>query len=184
LERRPDIQQAEAELIAANADVGVAKAQLFPQVSLSGTGGTASSQLKGLVDGKNLYWYESGNLTQPIFDAGKLRNNLRLSEAQKQEEVLAYQRTIKQAFQAVSDALIGLQKFREYREQEANLTASAEDATRLARLRYNGGSISYLEVLTNDTNYYSAQLTLAVAQEDEALSIVQLYSALGGGWHE
>jgi multidrug efflux system outer membrane protein len=84
----------------------------------------------------------------------------------------------------VSDALIGLQKFREYREQEANLTASAEDATRLARLRYNGGSISYLEVLTNDTNYYSAQLTLAVAQEDEALSIVQLYSALGGGWQE
>jgi len=184
LERRPDIQQAEAELIAANADVGVAKAQLFPQLSLSGTGGTASSQLKGLVDGKNLYWLASGSLTQSIFDAGRLRNNLRLSEAQKQEEVLAYQRTIKQAFEGVSDALIGLQKFREYREQEANLTASAEDATRLARLRYNGGSISYLEVLTNDTNYYSAQLTLAVAQEDEALSIVQLYSALGGGWQE
>jgi multidrug efflux system outer membrane protein len=184
LERRPDIQQAEAELIAANAEVGVAKAQLFPQLSLSGTGGTASSQLKGLVDGKNLYWLASGSLTQSIFDAGRLRNNLRLSEAQKQEEVLAYQRTIKQAFEGVSDALIGLQKFREYREQEANLTASAEDATRLARLRYNGGSTSYLEVLTNDTNYYSAQLTLAVAQEDEALSIVQLYSALGGGWQE
>jgi multidrug efflux system outer membrane protein len=184
LERRPDIQQAEAELIAANADVGVAKAQLFPQLSLSGTGGTASSQLKGLVDGKNLYWYASGSLTQPIFDAGRLRNNLRLSEAQKQEEVLAYQRTIKQAFESVSDALIGLEKYREYREQEAKLTASAEDATRLARLRYNGGSTSYLEVLTNDTNYYSAQLNLAVAQEDEALSIVQLYSALGGGWQE
>ncbi len=184
LERRPDIQQAEAELIAANAEVGGAKAQLFPQLSLSGTGGTASSQLKGLVDGKNLYWLASGSLTQSIFDAGRLRNNLRLSEAQKQEEVLAYQRTIKQAFEGVSDALIGLQKFREYREQEANLTASAEDATRLARLRYNGGSTSYLEVLTNDTNYYSAQLTLAVAQEDEALSIVQLYSALGGGWQE
>jgi multidrug efflux system outer membrane protein len=184
LERRPDIQQAEAELIAANADVGVAKAQLFPQLSLSGTGGTASSQLKGLVDGKNLYWYASGSLTQPIFDAGRLRNNLRLSEAQKQEEVLAYQRTIKQAFESVSDALIGLEKYREYREQEAKLTASAEDATRLARLRYNGGSTSYLEVLTNDTNYYSAQLNLAVAQEDEALSIVQLYSALGGGWQQ
>jgi multidrug efflux system outer membrane protein len=184
LERRPDIQQAEAELVAANANVGVAKAQLFPQVSLSAMSGVASSQLKGLVDGKNAYWLASGNLTQPIFDAGRLRNNLRLSEAQKQEQVFAYQRTIKQAFQSVSDALIGLQKFREFREQEANLTASAEDATRLARLRYNGGSTSYLEVLTNDTNYYSAQLNLAVAQEDEALSIVQLYSALGGGWHE
>jgi outer membrane protein, multidrug efflux system len=184
LERRPDIQQAEATLMAANANVGVAKAQLFPQLSLSGTGGTASSQLKGLVDGKNLYWYASGNLTEPIFDAGKLRNNLRLSEAQKQEEVFAYQRTIKQALESVSDALIGLQKFREYREQEAKLTAAAEDATRLARLRYNGGSTSYLEVLTNDTNYYSARLNLAVAQEDEALSFVQLYSALGGGWQE
>src|SRR5271170_7090011 len=182
LERRPDIQQAEAELLAANANVGVAKAQLFPQVSLSAMSGAASSQLKGLVDGKNAYWLASGNLTQTIFDGGRLRNNLRLSEAQKQEQVFAYQRTIKQALQSVSDALIGLQKFREFREQEANLTASAEDATRLARLRYNGGSTSYLEVLTNDTNYYTAQLNLAVAQENEALSIVQLYSALGGGW--
>jgi outer membrane protein, multidrug efflux system len=182
LERRPDIQQAEATLVAANADVGVAKAQMFPQVSLSGTGGTASSQLGGLVDSKNLYWYEAGSLTQTIFDAGKLRNNLRLSEAEKQEEVLTYQRTIKQAFESVSDALIALEKFREYREQEANLTVSAEDATRLARLRYNGGSTGYLEVLTNDTNYYSAQLTLAVAREQEAISMVQLYSALGGGW--
>jgi outer membrane protein, multidrug efflux system len=182
LERRPDIEQAEAELIAANANVGVSKAQLFPQLSLSGTEGIASSQLKGLVDGKNLYGYASGDLTQPIFDAGKLRNNLRLSEAEKQEEVLTYQRTIKQAFESVSDALIALEKYREYREQEANLTASAEDATRLARLRYNGGSTGYLEVLTNDTNYYSAQLTLAVAREQEAISMVQLYSALGGGW--
>jgi multidrug efflux system outer membrane protein len=182
LERRPDIQQAEAELVAANADVGVAKAQLFPQISLSGTAGVASSQLKGLVDGKNTYWLASGSLAQPIFDAGRLRNNLRLSEAQKQEDVLIYQRTIKQAFQSVSDALIGLQKYRQFREQEANLTASAQDATRLARLRYNGGSTGYLEVLTNDTNYYTAQLSLAVAKENEALSIVQLYSALGGGW--
>ena len=184
LERRPDIQQAEAELVAANADVGVAKAQLFPQLSLSGMGGVASSQLKGLVDGKNAYWLASGNLTQPIFDASKLRNNVRLSEAQKQEDVLAYQRTIKEAFRSVSDALIGLEKFREFRVQEAKLTVSAEDATRLAKLRYNGGSTSYIEVLTNDTNYYSAQLNLVVAQENEALSIVQLYSALGGGWQE
>jgi multidrug efflux system outer membrane protein len=184
LERRPDIQQAEEQLVAANANIGVAKAQLFPQLSLSGMGGVASSQLKGLVDGKNAYWLASGNLTRPIFDAGRLRNNLRLSEAQKQEDVLAYQRTIKEAFRSVSDALIGLEKFREFRVQEAKLTVSAEDATRLAKLRYNGGSTSYIEVLTNDTNYYSAQLNLVVAQENEALSIVQLYSALGGGWQE
>jgi outer membrane protein, multidrug efflux system len=184
LERRPDIQQAEAELVAANADVGVAKAQLFPQLSLSGEGGVATSQLKGLVDSKNMYWLASGNVAQTIFDGGRLRNNLKLSKAEMEEQVLIYQQTIQKAFQSVSDALIGLQKYREYREQEAKLTVSAEDATRLARLRYNGGSTSYIEVLTNDTNYYSAQLTLAVAQENEALSMVQLYSALGGGWQE
>jgi multidrug efflux system outer membrane protein len=184
LERRPDIQQAEAQLIAANANIGVAKAQLFPQFSLSAEGGTSSSQLKGLFDGKNLYWLASGNAAQTIFDGGKLRNNLRLSRAEEQEEVFAYQRTIKQAFQGVSDALIGLEKYREYREEQGKLTAAAEDATRLARLRYNGGSASYLEVLTNDTNYYSAQITLAVAREQEAISLVQLYSALGGGWQD
>ena len=119
LERRPDIQHAEAQLVAANANVGAAKAQLFPQLSLSATGGTSSSQLQGLVDGKNLYWYGVGNLTQPIFDAGRLRNNLRLTEAQKQEQVLAYQRTIKQALQSVSDALIALQKYREDRTGRA-----------------------------------------------------------------
>jgi multidrug efflux system outer membrane protein len=182
LERRPDIQQAEAKLVAANANVGAAKAQLFPQLSLSAEGGTYSNQLKALVDSKSMLWMASGNLTQIIFDAGRLHNNLRLSEAQKQEQVITYQRTIRQAFQNVSDALIGLQKYREYREQEAKVTAAAEDAARLAKLRYNAGSTSYLEVLTNDSNYYSAQLNLAVAQEQEALSIVQLYSALGGGW--
>jgi multidrug efflux system outer membrane protein len=162
----------------------VAKAQLFPQLSLSGQGGVATSQLKGLVDSKNMYWLASGSLTQTIFDGGRLRNNLRLSKAQEQEQILNYQRTIQLALESVSDALIGLQKFRDFREQEEKLTASAEDATRLARLRYTGGSTGYLEVLTNDTTYYSAQLNLAIAHEQEALSVVQLYSALGGGWQE
>lgn len=182
LERRPDLQEAEAQLIAANANIGVAKAQLFPQIALSGQGGISSNQLKGLFRGSDLYWLGSGNLTQIIFDGGRLRNNLRLSEAEKQEKVLTYQKAIKQAFQGVSDALIGVRKYRDYREQEERLAAAAEDATRLARLRYNGGSTSYLEVLTTDTNFYSAQLTLATAREQEALSMVQLYSALGGGW--
>lgn len=182
LERRPDIQQAEAELVAANANVGVARAQLFPQLSLSAQGGTYSSQLKSLVDSKNMYWLASGNLTQTIFDAGRLRSNVRLSEAQKQEQVLAYQRTIQQALRSVSDALVGLRKYKDYREEQAQVTTAAEDATRLARIRYNAGSTNYLEVLTNDTNYYTAQLNLAVAREQEAVSIVQLYSALGGGW--
>jgi outer membrane protein, multidrug efflux system len=120
LERRPDIQPAEAQLIAANADVGVAKAQLFPEFSLSGEGGVATSQLKGLVDSKNMYWLASGNVAQTIFDGGRLRNNLKLSKAEKEEEVLVYQQTIQKAFQNVSDALIGLQKFREYRDRKQN----------------------------------------------------------------
>jgi multidrug efflux system outer membrane protein len=182
LERRPDIQQAEAELIAANANVGVARAQLFPQLSLSAEGGTYSSQLKALVDSKSMFWTAGGNLTQTIFDAGRLRNNVRLSEAQKQEQILVYRRTIQQALESVSDALIGVRKYREYTEQQAKVTAAAEDATRLARLRYSAGSTNYLEVLTNDTNSYAAQLNLAIAKEQEAISIVQLYSALGGGW--
>jgi multidrug efflux system outer membrane protein len=182
LERRPDIQQAEAELIAANANIGVARAQLFPQLALSAEGGTFSSKLKALVDSKSMLWTASGSLTQTIFDAGRLRNNVRLSEAQKQEQVLAYQRTVQQALRDVSNALIGVQKYREYREQQVKVTDAAEDATRLARIRYAAGSTNYLEVLTNDTNYYTAQLNLAVAQEQEAASIVQLYSALGGGW--
>lgn len=184
LERRPDIQQAEAQLVAANANIGVAKAQLFPQLSLSGTGGTSSNQLEGLLDSKNLYWYATGNLTQIIFDGGRLRNNLRFTEAQKQEQVFTYQRTIKQAFESVSDALIGLDKFRQYTEKEEKLTEAAKGATDLAKIRYDGGAASYLEVLTTDTNYYSAQLTLATARESEAISIVQLYSALGGGWQQ
>jgi len=184
LERRPDIQQAEAQLIAANANVGAAKAQLFPQLSLSGTGGTSSNQLKGLVDSKNLYWYATGNLTQIIFDGGRLRNNLKLTEAQKQEQVLTYQRTIKNALQNASDALIGLEKYRQYREREEQLTQAAEGATKLAKIRYGGGATSYLEVLTTDTNYFSAELMLTTAREREAISIVQLYSALGGGWKQ
>jgi multidrug efflux system outer membrane protein len=184
LERRPDIQQAEEQLIAANANVGAAKAQLFPQLSLSGEGGTSSDQLKGLVDSKNLYWYATGNLTQIIFDGGRLRNNLKLTEAQKQEQVLTYQRTIKSALESVSDALIGLEKYRQYREREEQLAQAAEGATKLAKIRYGGGATSYLEVLTTDTNYFSAQLMLTTAHQREAISIVQLYSALGGGWKQ
>lgn len=109
-----------------------------------GGGRTYSSQLKSLVDSKSMFWAASGNLAQTIFDAGWLCNNVRLSEAQKQEYVLAYQRAIQQAFASVSDALIGLQKYRKYREQEARVAAAAEDATRLARLRYSAGLTNYL----------------------------------------
>lgn len=182
LERRPDIRRAEQLLAQANANIGVARAQFFPQLSLSGTGGISSSQLKGLIDTKNVYYYATGSLTQPIFDAGKIRNNYRFAEAEHKELLDTYQQTIAGALRDVSSALIAYTKTREYREQQEKLVASASDAVRLARLRYNGGATGYLEVLTNDTNLYSAQLSLQGAEQQEALSLVQLYNALGGGW--
>ncbi len=182
LARRPDIREAEANLMQANANIGVAKAQFFPALSLSGTGGTSSSQLKKLVDAGSAYWYIAGSLSQPIFEGGRLTNNYRYAKAEQQEMLTTYQKTIASALSDVSTALSGYQKSREYREEEEKQTTAAADAVRLARMRYEGGSTGYLEVLTNDTNLYTAQLTLTSAQQQEAQSLVQLYNALGGGW--
>ena len=182
LERRPDVRRAEELLVQANANIGVARAQYFPQLSLSASGGTSSSQLKGLVESGNAYYYAIGSLSQPIFDAGKIRNNYRLAKATDKELLDTYQQTIAGALRDVSNALIAYTKTREYREQQEKQTAASADAVRLARMRYNSGSTSYLEVLTTDTNLYNSQLTLETAQQQEALSLVQLYNALGGGW--
>jgi multidrug efflux system outer membrane protein len=182
LERRPDIRRAEQLLVEANANIGVAKAQLFPQFSLSATGGTSSNQLKGLVESKNLYYYAYGTVSQQIFDGGKLRNNLRLAKATDQELIDTYRQTIQGALRDVSNALIGYNKSREYRAHQEEVVASARDALRLAKMNYQAGSTSFLEVLTNDASLYSAQLTLQAAEQQEALSLVQLYDVLGGGW--
>jgi outer membrane protein, multidrug efflux system len=182
LERRPDIQQAEQTLVAANAQIGVARAQFFPQLSLTGSAGFGGSALSDLVDASSKTIYGIGSLTQPIFEGGKLRGQLKLSRATKEEMVITYQKTIAGAFRDVSNALIAYNKQRVYREQQEKLVAAAQDATRLARIRYEGGATAYLEVLTTDSSLYSAQLNLAAAQQGEALTLVQLYSALGGGW--
>ena len=182
LERRPDIQQAEAQLISANAQIGVARAQFLPQFSLNASAGTGGDTFASLVDWASRTIYGYGSLAQPIFTGGRLRGQLELSEATKQELVYSYQRAIITAFHDVSNALIALKKQRAAREQQEKLVEAAQDATRLARLRYQGGATSYLEVLTTDTTLFSAQLNLASAQQSEALTLVQLYSALGGGW--
>ena len=182
LERRPDIQQAEATLIAANAQIGVARAQFFPNLSITASGGVGGDSLSSIFDPAGKTIYGIGSLAQPLFEGGKLRGQLQLSQATRQEMVLNYQKTIAGAFRDVSNALIALNKQRAYREQQEKLVAAAQDATRLARLRYQGGSTSYLEVLTTDSNLYAAQLNLVNAQQGEALTLVQLYSALGGGW--
>jgi multidrug efflux system outer membrane protein len=182
LERRPDIRQAEQQLIAFNAQIGVAKAAYFPQINLTADAGFQSSALTGLFSGPAALWSFGGQVAQPIFEGGRLRNNVRLTEAQKQEAVLFYQQTIQGAFRQVSDALVGYRKTQEFRVQQELLTRSAEDAARLSDLRYKGGATSYLEVLTNQTNYFSAELNLAQAQRNELLALVTLYNALGGGW--
>jgi outer membrane protein, multidrug efflux system len=182
LERRPDIQQAEETLVAANAQIGVARAQFFPNLSISGSGGVGGDSLASIFDPAGKTIYGIGTLTQPLFEGGKLRGQLELSKQTKEEMVLNYQKTISGAFRDVSNALIALNKQRGYREQQEKLVEAAKDATRLARIRYQGGSTGYLEVLTTDSNLYAAQLNLVNAQQGEALALVQLYGALGGGW--
>ena len=184
IERRPDIRQAEEQLIAANAQIGVAKAQYFPAISLTGQVGTASNALNTLFNDSTFAYTYGASATEPIFDAGRIRNNVRLTEAQQREAVLTYKKTIAQAFGDVSNALVSYQKYREYREQQERLVTASRDAVNLSNMRYKGGYSSYLDVLTNQTTLFSGELTLASAREEEMLSLVQLYNALGGGWQQ
>jgi outer membrane protein, multidrug efflux system len=184
LERRPDIRQAEETLVAANAQIGVARAAYFPQISLTGTAGFQSSALSNLFTSGQGVWVLAGALTQPIFEGGRLKNNVRLAEAQKQQMVLTYQQTIKGAFRDVSNALIAYQKNREFRVEQERLTAAAQDAARLSQQRFKAGVSDYLEVLTNETNYFADELELVQAQFNEVQALVQLYQVLGGGWEQ
>lgn len=184
LERRPDIRQAEEQLVAANAEIGVARAAYFPDISLSGSGGFQSSALTNLFGGPAGAWSFGVSLAQPIFTAGRLRSGVRLAEARQQTAALFYQQSIQGAFRSVSDAFVAYRKTREFRTQQDLLFQSAEDAARLSHMRYTGGATGYLEVLTNETNAFSAQLGLVQARLNELLALVQLYQALGGGWQQ
>ena len=182
LERRPDIRAAEAQLVAANAQIGIAKAAYFPQITLTGSSGFASSALTSLFTGPAGFWNFGGSLAQPIFSGGRIKSGVRLSEARQQEMVLTYQQTIQQAFRGVSDSLVGYQKNREFRQHEEELVLAAKDAADLSEMRYRGGATSYLEVLTNETNAFNAELGLTQAQLNELVSLVDIYRNLGGGW--
>jgi multidrug efflux system outer membrane protein len=184
IDRRPDIQSLEQQLISANAQIGVAKAAYFPQITLTGTGGFQSTALTSLFTGPAGLWAFGGQLAQPIFTAGRISSNVHLTEAQQQQAILQYQQGIQMAFREVSDSLVGYRKTQEFRQQQQLLTDAAQDATRLADTRYRGGVTSYLEVLDSDTRYFDAQINLAQAQLNERLTLVQLYNALGGGWQQ
>jgi len=182
LERRPDIRAAEQDLIAANAQIGVAKAAYFPQVSLSGILGGQSTQLSSLFRGPYTAWSLVPQVTQPIFTAGRLKSNVRLAEAQQQHALIQYQKTIQTAFTEVSDALIAHQRVRESREKQEALVFALQDRLQLAYARYRGGVDTQLNALDADRDLFNGQLNLAQIRLQEQLSVVQLYKALGGGW--
>jgi NodT family efflux transporter outer membrane factor (OMF) lipoprotein len=182
LERRPDIRAAEQNLIAANADIGVAKAAYFPQLSLSGLIGGQSTQLSSLFSGPHSAWSFVPQVTQPIFTAGRLRSNVRLAEAQRDSALVQYEKTIQVAFTEVSNALIAHQRVRESRVQQQALVGALEDRKRLAYARYTGGVDTQLNALDADRDLLQAELDLRQIRLNELLSVVQLYKALGGGW--
>jgi len=182
LERRPDIRAAEQNLIAANADIGVAKAAYFPTLSLSGLLGGQSTQLSSLFSGPNSAWSFIPQLSQPIFTAGRLRSSVRLAEAQRTIAVARYQKAIQSAFTEVSNALIAHQRIHEARVKQESLVAVLEERKRLAYMRYQGGVDTQLNALDSDRDLLQAKLDLRQIKLNELLSVVQLYRALGGGW--
>ncbi|HMD40749.1 MAG TPA: efflux transporter outer membrane subunit [Candidatus Acidoferrum sp.] len=187
IERRPDIREAEQDLIASNAEIGVAKAQFFPQISLTGSGGGAfgrSSAFTGLMSSQLGIWSYGAQVSQPIFTGGALRGNLKLAKSQFEQALLAYRQTIQKAFGDASDALIGYQKFHQVRLRQEDSVADLRESVRLSNLRYTGGTTTYLEVLDGQRSLFTAELTLAQARGDEYQSLVQLYRALGGGWQQ
>ena len=184
LERRPDIRAAEQNLIAANAEIGVAKAAYFPQVSLSGFLGGQSNQLSNLFSGPSGVWTFTPQVTQPIFTAGRLKSNVRLAEALHESALVQYEKAIQTAFMEVSDALIAHQRVRESRVQQDLLVAALQDRTRLAYIRYRGGVDTLLNALDADRDQFQAELNLAQIRRSEFLTVVQLYKALGGGWQQ
>jgi outer membrane protein, multidrug efflux system len=187
IERRPDIREAEESLVAANAEIGVAKAQFFPQISLTGSGGGSfgrSSAFSSLMSSQIGIWSYGAQVSQPIFTGGALRGNLRLAESQHQQAIISYRQTIQRAFGDVSDALIGYQKLHQVRLRQEDTVADLQESVRLSNMRYKGGTTTYLEVLDGQRSLFSAELTLAQARGNEYQSLVQLYRALGGGWQQ
>lgn len=187
MERRPDIREAEQILIAANANIGVAKAQFFPQISLTGSGGSSFGR-DSLFSSRNTtqlgIWSYGAQVSQPIFTGGALKGNLHLAESEHEQALIAYRQAIQQAFGDVSDALIGYEKLRQVRMRQQGTVADLLETVRISTLRYKGGTTTYLEVLDGQRSLFGAELTLAAARGDEYRSLVQLYKALGGGWQQ
>jgi outer membrane protein, multidrug efflux system len=182
LERRPDIQAAEQHIVSANAQIGVARAAYFPSIALTGSGGLQSASLVALFGTGAGFWTAIIGASQPVYTAGRTKSQVALAEARTEEATIVYAQTVKGAFREASDAIVGYTKAREFRGQQESLTVAAQDARRLADIRYQGGATSYLEVLDADTRLFNAEIGLADARLSELSAFVELYRALGGGW--
>jgi multidrug efflux system outer membrane protein len=182
LERRPDLRAAEQGLVAANANIGQAKAAFYPQLTLTGFYGYQTVALSDLFSAPARTWQFGPAVTMPLFTGGRLKGNLKLAEATFQESVAYYQQIVQYAFREVSDSLIAYQRTQEFRAKQEQNTQAHRDATETANVRYDGGVTSYLEVLYNENELFNSELSLAQARLNELLSVVQLYRALGGGW--
>ena len=182
LERRPDIRQAEQQLIAANAQIGVAKAAFYPNISLTGLLGFASTDLSDLFQGPSRTWQFAGQLTQPIFTGGALTGQLQVAEAVQQEALLNYQQVIQKAFAEVNDNLIAVSKLREQLQDNALQVKALQRTVDLATLRYQNGYSDYLTVVDAERNLYAAQLQYVQDQGALYTAVISLYAALGGGW--
>lgn len=182
LERRPDIREAEQRLAAETAEIGAAKADYVPRISLTGSGGIASAALSTLVSGPSAVWTAAAKFAQPVFDGQRTASRVRLSELERDRAELAYRQTILRAFREVSDALVEYRRGRELRSVRQELVHSAKETLRLSMLRYQAGATSYLEVLDSDTRLMNAELELSRAELRELSAFVEIYRALGGGW--
>jgi len=181
LERRPDVRTAEENLVAANANVGVAKAAFFPQISLTGQYGL-SSEITGFLAGPAPFWAVGGQIVQPIFEGGRIKSNYRLAWAQRDEAELAYKQAVLNAFGEVSNSLVGYYQARQQRVKIEEQTNTYKEAANLANVRFQGGVTSFLEVLIIQQDYFTSELNLATAWYAEMANYVQLYQSLGGGW--
>lgn len=182
LERRPDVRQSEEALVAANANVGVAKAAFFPQIPLTATFGAQSTALTSFLQGPATFWALGGQLVQPLYQGGRITSQYRLAWAQRDEAELSYKQTVQQAFTDVSNSLVAYRQARLFRMKLQEQTATYKETSRLANVRFTGGATSFLEVLTTQQQYFNSELQLTQAWEGEMQSYVQLYQALGGGW--
>jgi multidrug efflux system outer membrane protein len=182
LERRPDVLEAEQLLVAANADVGAAKALFYPNISLTGFLGGLSGDLTTLLSGSSIVWTTGIAALQPIYNAGRNRRNYEAAQAQYQQALAAYQKAALTAYREVADSLIAIQKLKEIRVQQEEGIAALQDAADLSRDRYQSGLASYIEILIADQNLFQQQLQLAQTRGAELRAVTDLYRSLGGGW--